>query len=118
LKERLDGVTEPFATTIISVEEMMRGWMAAVRRIHDPRGQISAYAKLRQLFRFFATWHVLDWNEGAADEYESLKTARVRAGTMDLKIASIALANGATLLTRNTRDFQKVPGLQIENWLS
>jgi tRNA(fMet)-specific endonuclease VapC len=37
---------------------------------------------------------------------------------MDLKIASIALANGATLLTRNTRDFQKVPGLQIENWLS
>ena len=118
LKERLDRAAEPFATTIISVEEMMRGWMAAVRRLHHPRGQISAYAQLRQLFRFFATWHVLDWNEAAVNEYESLKRAKARAGTMDLKIASIALANGATLLTRNTKDFQKVPGLRIEDWMS
>jgi tRNA(fMet)-specific endonuclease VapC len=118
LKERLDGAAEPFVTTIISVEEMMRGWMAAVRRIHHPRGQISAYANLRQLFRFFATWRVLDWNEAAAGVYESLKAVKARAGTMDLKIASIALANGATLLTRNTKDFQKVPGLRIEDWLS
>jgi tRNA(fMet)-specific endonuclease VapC len=36
---------------------------------------------------------------------------------MDLKIASIALAHDATLLTRNTRDFAQVPGLRIENWL-
>ena len=61
LKERLDGSAEPFATTIITVEEILRGWMAAVRRTHDPFGQISAYVKLRQLFRFFATWRVLDW---------------------------------------------------------
>jgi predicted nucleic acid-binding protein len=31
LKERLDGAAEPYGTTIITVEEMMRGWMAAVR---------------------------------------------------------------------------------------
>jgi tRNA(fMet)-specific endonuclease VapC len=117
LKERLDRAAEPFATTIISVEEMMRGWMAAVRRIHDPRGQINAYAKLRQLFRFFATWHILEWNEAAVDEYDALKRARTRAGTMDLKIASIVLANRATLLTRNTKDFQQVPGLRLENWM-
>lgn len=36
---------------------------------------------------------------------------------MDTKIASIALANRATLLTRNANDFQKVPDLQIEDWL-
>jgi tRNA(fMet)-specific endonuclease VapC len=36
---------------------------------------------------------------------------------MDLKIASIALQQGATLLTRNTADFSKVPGLNFANWL-
>jgi tRNA(fMet)-specific endonuclease VapC len=35
---------------------------------------------------------------------------------MDLKIASIALANDATLLTRNTKDFEKVHALRIEDW--
>jgi tRNA(fMet)-specific endonuclease VapC len=118
LKERLDRAREPFGTTIITVEEIMRGWLAAVHRIQDSRGQIGAYARLRQLFRFFATWHVLDWDELAVDAYDSLKRARVRVGTMDLKIASISLANDAVLLTRNTNDFQKVPGLRIQDWLS
>jgi hypothetical protein len=33
----------------------MRGWMTAVRRLSDPRRQINAYAKLHQLFDFFAS---------------------------------------------------------------
>jgi len=45
-----------------------------------------------------------------------LQLQRIRIGTMDLKIASIALAQEASLLTRNVADFQKVPGLHIEDW--
>jgi len=41
----------------------------------------------------------------------------LRIGTLDLKIACIALAYDATLLTRNATDFAQVPGLRIENWL-
>ncbi len=118
LKARLDRTAEPYATTIITVEEIMRGWMAAIRRLHDPRAQINAYAKLQQLFRFFATWNVLEWDDAAVNVLESLREARTRVGTMDLKIASIALAGGATLLTRNTEDFRKVPALRVEDWLS
>lgn len=36
---------------------------------------------------------------------------------MDLRIACIALAHDATLLTRNTVDFAQVPALRVENWL-
>ena len=36
---------------------------------------------------------------------------------MDLRVASIVIANSATLLTRNTKDFAKIPGLRHENWL-
>lgn len=35
---------------------------------------------------------------------------------MGLKIAAIALANNATLLSKNLRDFSKVPGLKVEDW--
>lgn len=118
LKDRLDRATEPYATTIITAEEIMRGWMAAIRRLSEPRRQILAYGKLQQLFRFFASWNVLPWNDAAVDEFEALKVARVRVGTMDLKIASIAIANGATLLSRNLSDFERAPGLHVEDWLS
>ena len=118
LKQRLDAALEPYGTTILAVEETMRGWMAAVRSDSDPRRQIRAYAKLQQLFRFFATWTVLEWDDAATDQFETLKRAKLRVGTMDLKIASICLAHGATLLSRNTTDFSKVPRLQVEDWLS
>lgn len=118
LKERLERASEPYATTVVSVEEIMRGWMAAVRRISDPRRQINGYLKLRQLFRFFAAWNVLDWDDAAVEEFERLRRAKARVGTMDLKIASIVLANEATLLSRNKADFDRVPGLAVEDWLS
>ncbi len=97
---------------------MMRGWMAMVRRINDPRRQINGYMKLRQLFRFFAAWHIFGWDDAAVDQFERLKLAKTRVGTMDLKIASIVLANEATLLSRNKIDFDKVPRLLVEDWLS
>ena len=118
LKERLDGTSEPYATTIVTVEEIMRGWMAAVRRTNDPHHQINAYRKLRQLFRFFAVWNVLDWDEAAADEFQRLRLMKTQVGTMDLKIASVVLARGGKLLSRNSSDFERVPGLVMEDWLS
>jgi tRNA(fMet)-specific endonuclease VapC len=94
----------------------MRGWLAAIRRTKDPFRQINAYAKLRQLFRFFATWDVIDWTTGCAVEFTAMKKAKIRIGTMDRKIATIALANSATLLSRNLDDFYRVPGLRVVDW--
>lgn len=48
---------------------------------------------------------------------ESIINEALRIGTSDLKIASIALVENAVLLTANTQDFERVPGLQFENWL-
>ena len=96
----------------------MRGWMAAIRRTNDPRVQIDGYTRFQRLFNFYATWNILEWDAAAVNVHESLRKAGVRVGTMDMKIASIALANNATLLTRNTNDFNRIPGLNIDDWLS
>jgi tRNA(fMet)-specific endonuclease VapC len=44
------------------------------------------------------------------------KTAKIGIGTMDLCIASIVLVHNATLITMNHRDYEKVPGLRVEDW--
>jgi tRNA(fMet)-specific endonuclease VapC len=47
---------------------------------------------------------------------QHLRAARLGVGTLDLKIAAIALTNRLTVLTRNRRDFGRVPGLLIKDW--
>lgn len=64
----------------------------------------------------FARAQVLPFDDAAAAAFESLRTQRVRVPTMDLRIASICLSRGMTLLTRNVADFARVPGLKFEDW--
>jgi len=118
LKERLLDAREDLATTIISVEEQFRGWAAQIHRLHaDSYAQIPAYARLKRRLEFYASWNVLPWDAGSAELFVNLRRQGLRIGSMDLKIACITLVQEATLLTRNTSDFSKVPGLRFENWL-
>ena len=75
------------------------------------------YQELLGLLEFFGRWTVLPFDEAAAACATRLRGDGVRIGTMDLKIASIALVRNALLLSANLRDFQQVPGLRVENWL-
>ena len=62
----------------------------------------------------------LTFDDRAAEEYGKLRAYLSRIGQLigpnDLLIASIALANGHTLVTHNTVEFSRVPGLPIEDW--
>jgi len=119
LQAHLEGASpREVATTAITVEEQTRSWLGLIRRYTDVHRQVPYYDRLIRLFDFFAGWSILPFDERAADEFKRLRDERIRIATMDLKIASIALANDATLLSRNLRDFETVPGLQIDNWLS
>ena len=69
------------------------------------------------MFRFFAAWQILPFDERAAEEFRRLRGERVRIGATDLKIAANTLVHAGTLVSRNLRDFDKVPGLRVENWL-
>ncbi len=94
----------------------MRGWLAWIARAKSIERLMEAYGRLRSLLDDYQTRPVLSFDSLAAGEYQNLKTARLRIGTMDLRIAAIALANDATLLSRNLSDFRRVPRLRVEDW--
>ena len=119
LIDRLETIpTDEVTTTIISFEEQVRGWMSRIARVRTVGDQVGFYRRLHQLLDDYGRLHVLDFDESAAATFQHLKQARVRIGTMDLKIAAIALARNATLVTRNLGDFVRVPGLRAEDWTS
>ena len=64
----------------------------------------------------------LPWTPRAADHYGALKDANRRGGSpigeIDTQIAAHALAEGLTLVTHNTRHFERVHGLKLEDWMS
>ncbi len=59
---------------------------------------------------------IVEFTPAAAEAYRQLRKALPRLGAMDLKIGAITLTQTAIVLTRNQRDFQQIPGLQIEDW--
>lgn len=103
-------------TTIITFEEQMRGWMSYLAQARSLTQQVAAYRRLKGVLDRYLKITVLEFDEAASAEFQRLKQSRVRIGTMDLKIAAIALAHKATLLTRNLKDFDRVPGLRVEDW--
>ena len=47
------------ATTVVTLEEQMRGWLSVIRRKRDVHDQISSYDRLIGLARFFGKWRLL-----------------------------------------------------------
>jgi tRNA(fMet)-specific endonuclease VapC len=106
------------ATTIITIEEQLRGWLAVINHAEDVPRQVFAYRELLCLFDFFSRWPVILVDVQAADTFQRLRQQRIRIATMDLKIASIALVHDAFLLSANLQDFQRIPPLRVADWIN
>lgn len=116
LRFRLSSVPdEELATTIITFEEQVRGWLSWLAQARSLDQQVERYRKLHRMVMSYRRVNIMEFHSQAAAEFERLKNQRIRIGTMDLKIAAIALANDATLLSRNLKDFSKAPGLKVED---
>jgi len=83
----------------------------------SPARKVANLALVAQLRGQFVS---LPFNDLAAEEYgqvrNQLATLGTPIGANDLMIASIALANGLTIVTHNTNEFSRVPGLKLEDW--
>ncbi len=119
--ERIDAAADSdFAVTLITLEEQLRGWLKVIRRAssHPTDRLVMAYNSLYAAMAYYCSMTILDFDESARLHYERLRRQKIRVGTNDLRIASTVLAVGGILLTRNTRDFARIPELRFEDWSS
>jgi tRNA(fMet)-specific endonuclease VapC len=105
-----------FFVTIVSFHEQVNGWTNYIARAKNAPALTRGYLELEGILESFARAQVLPFSAAAADVYDELRKQRVRVGAMDLRIASVVIANQMTLLTRNTVDFERVPDLAFEDW--
>ena len=107
------GATEPDAvcTSIVVACELRFG----ARR----KGSAALTQRVEQLLEAMA---VLPLDEPADQHYADIRAALERVGTPigshDLFIAAHARSRGLTLVTRNLREFERVPGLRVEDWMT
>jgi tRNA(fMet)-specific endonuclease VapC len=75
---------------------------------------------LEALGRFLLPLEVLDFGGEAAAAYGRVRATLEKAGTptgpLDTLIAAHAVSMSVTLVTNNTREFGRVPGLEVEDW--
>ena len=107
------------ATTIITRVEMLRGRLDYLLKAETGAEVLRAQQLLFQAETDMRRLLIVPFNDAAVVILEQLRATKGlrKIGRADLLIASIALANRAILVTRNLRDFRRIPNLQVVNWV-
>jgi tRNA(fMet)-specific endonuclease VapC len=108
------------AITVITVQELFNGWMGKLNDPAQANKLAHLYTKLWETTEFFKIINILNFDREAENcdriLRQSSKSLAKKKIEKDLRIASIALVNNATIVTRNYKDFSQIPNLKIENW--
>ncbi|APR69182.1 MULTISPECIES: type II toxin-antitoxin system tRNA(fMet)-specific endonuclease VapC [Acinetobacter] len=111
VKERFNAVSTQLCISSITVAELIFG----AENSQMPE------KNLKVVEDFLSRLQILDYGVDAAIQYGNIKAQLKRKGQPigenDLHIAAHARSRGLILVTNNTREFERVPALQIENWL-
>jgi tRNA(fMet)-specific endonuclease VapC len=98
--------------------EVLDGRIQAVLKAANGAAAGRAINGLKLSEEYLAGFDVLPFDARAGEQFDSLLQDKKvkKPGRKDLLIACIALAHDATLVTRNIKDFQPIPGLKVDNW--
>jgi tRNA(fMet)-specific endonuclease VapC len=110
LQRLIQAGRESLAISTVTVAELAFGVAKSTRA--DSRTKLES---------FLSKFPILDWDQDAAWVYgnvrKTLEAKGQRIGERDLLLACQALALDATMVTNNTREFERVEGLKLENWV-
>jgi tRNA(fMet)-specific endonuclease VapC len=116
IMRRLLSANARLITTAINLEEQMKGRLAQIAEAQDEMMKLTAYQRLVETVMFLSEFIILQYSAKSYNIYEKLRKEYICVGNQDLRIASITLANNGILLTKNKQNFNKIPGLIIEDW--
>ena len=118
MTQRTQAAPRDVVITMITWIESLQGRFASVLKAEDGDRLLLAQQRLAANQRDLEGLTILPVNAATATEFDRLRQNKKlkKIGRGDLLIAAITLANRATLVSRNLKDFSQVPGLQVENW--
>ncbi|MEX2215074.1 MAG: type II toxin-antitoxin system VapC family toxin [Phycisphaeraceae bacterium] len=104
---------------IVVVEEVLRGRLNVIRLAEAGKSKVSvsrAYALFEGTVTALRRVRLLPYTDDAHSLFEIWRRAKLHVATHDLRIAAICVAHDVTLVSRNKRDFEQVPGLKLAIW--
>lgn len=104
------------ALSVTTVEEALAGWYSALRQARRTDELERVYDQLARTVIRLAQFPIFGYTRAAMAEFASLQKQKMNIGRNDLRIAAVALEHGAAVVTRNVRDFGRVPNLVVEDW--
>jgi tRNA(fMet)-specific endonuclease VapC len=104
------------AITVITVEEQFLGWYTRARQAKRDDEIVKAYEGMTAFAGFVRGLTILPLSASALQRYRQFQAKKIKVPKKDLSIAAIALDHNAAVVTRNSADFGRVPGLVIEDW--
>jgi tRNA(fMet)-specific endonuclease VapC len=107
---------DTLVVTVVTIEEQIGGWSALARSARTPDEHEAASRFLAGLVVSWGGFTLAPLTAAAVGRFGQLVRSKLNVKRNDLRIAAIALELGATVVTRNRRDFGRVVGLAIEDW--
>jgi tRNA(fMet)-specific endonuclease VapC len=104
---------------IVVAEQLLRGRLNTIRQAQSAKAKVTiefAYQLLERTIIDLGQFSILAHSQHAELLVQSWRKQKIKVGISDLRIAAICVAHSATLISRNRRDFDQVPGLLIEYW--
>ena len=111
LRERFDQLAEALCISGITLAELLYGVEKSARRTEN----------LRAVEQFTARLEVVPFSPRAAAHFGQIRAELAKLGTLcgayDMLIGAHARSEGLMLVTNNVREFQRIPGLLVVNWV-
>ena len=111
LRERFNSLADQLCMSAITLAEVIYGAEKSARPVEN----------LAIIEQFAARLDVLSFGERAATHYGQLRAELERAGhpvgIHDMMIGGHSRSEGLTLVSNNLREFQRMEGLRLENWV-
>jgi tRNA(fMet)-specific endonuclease VapC len=111
LRERFDQLAEALCISVITLGELLYGVEKSARRTEN----------LQAVEQFTARLEVVPFSPRAAAHFGQIRAELAKLGTLcgayDMLIGAHARSEGLMLVTNNVREFQRIPGLLVVNWV-
>jgi tRNA(fMet)-specific endonuclease VapC len=111
--------TDEQAVPIVSLEEIIRGRLNVIRQAEAGKARVTieqAYQFFEETLNGIRELRILSVTAQAEALVKDWRKKKIRGSTHVLRIAATCVATSTTLISRNRRDFERIPGLSVEFW--